>query len=78
MDGANRLAGIHRHQVDKAEGEFPTEVEVALKDGRRFETTVPWPSGSLARPFTRDELNDGDTRSVHDFLMRNARYKRRL
>ena len=47
---------IHRHPVDKAEGEFPTEVEVALKDGRRFETAVPWPAGSLARPFTEAQL----------------------
>jgi 2-methylcitrate dehydratase PrpD len=49
-------ARIHRHPVDKAEGEFPTEVEVALKDGRRFETAVPWPAGSLARPFTEAQL----------------------
>lgn len=47
---------IHRHPVDKAEGEFPTEVEVVLKDGRRFETAVPWPAGSLARPFTDAQL----------------------
>ena len=47
---------IHRHPVDKAEGEFPTEVEVVLKDGRRFETKVPWPAGSLARPFTETQL----------------------
>jgi 2-methylcitrate dehydratase PrpD len=47
---------LHRHPVDKAEGEFPTEVEVVLKDGRRFETKVPWPAGSLARPFTEEEL----------------------
>jgi Uncharacterized protein involved in propionate catabolism len=47
---------IHRHPVDKAEGEFPTEVEVILKDGRRFETAVPWPAGSLARPFTQAQL----------------------
>jgi hypothetical protein len=31
-------------------------VEVALKDGRRFETKVPWPAGSLARPFTEAQL----------------------
>ena len=43
---------IHRHPVDKAEGEFPTEVEVVLTDGRRFETAVPMPAGSLAVPFT--------------------------
>lgn len=47
---------IHRHAVDKAEGEFPTEVEVVLKDGRRVETAVPWPVGSLARPFTEAQL----------------------
>jgi 2-methylcitrate dehydratase PrpD len=42
---------IHRHPVDKAEGEFPTEVEIVLKDGRRFETRVAMPMGSLAAPF---------------------------
>jgi len=47
---------IHRHPVDKAEGEFPTEVEVVLKDGRHFETAVPWPAGSLAAPFTDAQL----------------------
>lgn len=47
---------IHRHPVDKAEGEFPTEVEVVLKDGRRFETAMPWPVGSLALPFTQGQL----------------------
>jgi 2-methylcitrate dehydratase PrpD len=47
---------IHRQPVDKAEGEFPTEVEVILKDGRRFETAVAWPAGSLAAPFTDAQL----------------------
>jgi len=47
---------IHRHPVDKAEGEFPTEVEVVLADGRSFETAVPWPAGSLAVPFTDAQL----------------------
>jgi 2-methylcitrate dehydratase PrpD len=42
---------IHRHPVDKAEGEFPTEVEVVLKDGRSFATSVAMPMGSLAAPF---------------------------
>jgi 2-methylcitrate dehydratase PrpD len=46
---------IHRHPVDKAEGEFPTEVEVVLTDGRRFETALPMPVGSLAAPFTLDQ-----------------------
>ena len=47
---------VHRHAVDKAEGEFPTEVEVVLTDGRRFETALPWPVGSLALPFTEAQL----------------------
>jgi len=47
---------IHRHPVDKAEGEFPTEVRVVLKDGRRFETRVPMPAGSLAAPFTLEQV----------------------
>jgi len=47
---------IHRHPVDKAEGEFPTEIEVILTDGTRLETAVPWPAGSLAVPFTEAQL----------------------
>jgi 2-methylcitrate dehydratase PrpD len=47
---------IHRHAVDKAEGEFPTEVEIVLADGRRFETAMAWPVGSLALPFTEAQL----------------------
>ncbi|MEA3045194.1 MAG: hypothetical protein QOH47_3032 [Sphingomonadales bacterium] len=47
---------IHRHGVDKAEGEFPTRVEVILKDGRACQTEVPWPAGSLAAPFTDAQL----------------------
>jgi len=47
---------IHRHAVDKAEGEFATEVEVVLKDGRAFGTAIAWPAGSLAIPFTPAQL----------------------
>jgi 2-methylcitrate dehydratase PrpD len=47
---------IHRHPVDKAEGEFPTEVEAILKDGRAFEAAISWPAGSLAAPFTPAQL----------------------
>jgi len=47
---------IHRHAVDKAEGEFPTEVEVVLNDGRRFEAAMAWPVGSLALPFSEAQL----------------------
>ncbi|MGQ0559200.1 MAG: MmgE/PrpD family protein [Sphingosinicella sp.] len=47
---------VHRHPVDKAEGEFATEVELALNDGRGFETAVAMPSGSLAAPFTIEQV----------------------
>jgi 2-methylcitrate dehydratase PrpD len=47
---------IHRHPVDKAEGEFPTEIEVVLNDGAHRQIAVPWPAGSLARPFTEAQL----------------------
>ena len=46
---------IHRHPVDAAEGEFPTEVEVSLQDGRSVRTSVAMPRGSLAAPFTIEE-----------------------
>jgi 2-methylcitrate dehydratase PrpD len=42
---------IHRHPVDKAEGEFPTEVEMVLKDGRTVATRIAMPLGSIAAPF---------------------------
>jgi len=42
---------IHRHPVDKAEGEFPTEVEAVLKDGRKVSTRIAMPRGSIAAPF---------------------------
>jgi 2-methylcitrate dehydratase PrpD len=47
---------IHRHPVDKSEGEFPTEVEVVLTDGRRFETAVRMPAGSIDAPFTPAQM----------------------
>lgn len=46
---------IHRHPVDKAEGEFPTEVEIVLKDGRAFSAAFAMPVGSLAAPFSTDQ-----------------------
>jgi 2-methylcitrate dehydratase PrpD len=46
---------IHRHPVDKLEGEFPTEVHVTLKDGRKLTSIHPWPKGSRAAPFSWDE-----------------------
>ncbi len=49
------LPRVHRHPVDKAEGEFPTEVEIVLQDGRVFQTAVAMPAGSLAAPFTLDQ-----------------------
>jgi 2-methylcitrate dehydratase PrpD len=46
---------IHRHPVDAAEGEFPTEVEVTLASGERLTTAVAMPCGSLAAPFSTAE-----------------------
>ncbi|HEX8644006.1 MAG TPA: MmgE/PrpD family protein [Allosphingosinicella sp.] len=46
---------IHRHPVDKSEGEFPTRVEVLLKDGRTLSISVAMPMGSLAAPFALDQ-----------------------
>lgn len=43
---------IHRHPVDKAEGEFPTEVHITLADGRTVSESIAMPAGSLAAPFT--------------------------
>lgn len=42
---------VHRHPVDKAEGEFPTEVEVETTDGRSVSIAVAMPMGSIAAPF---------------------------
>ncbi len=49
------FARIHRHPVDKAEGELPTRVVVTLTDGQRLETAVSMPVGSLAAPFTIEQ-----------------------
>lgn len=46
---------IHRHPVDKLEGEFPTEIRITLKDGRVLKSVHEWPKGSKAAPFTWDE-----------------------
>lgn len=46
---------IHRHPVDKLEGEFPTEVHITLNDGRQLKSVHEWPKGSKAAPFTWDE-----------------------
>ncbi len=43
---------IHRHPVDKLEGEFPTEVHVTLKDGGQVKSVHEWPLGSKAAPFS--------------------------
>ena len=47
---------IHRHPVDKAEGEFPTEVHIKLTDGRTVSERIAMPAGSLAAPFTLDQV----------------------
>lgn len=46
---------IHRHPVDKLEGEFPTEVHVALRDGRELTAVIDMPLGSKKAPFSREQ-----------------------
>jgi 2-methylcitrate dehydratase PrpD len=43
---------IHRHPVEAAEGEFPTEAAVTLRTGEVVRTAVAMPYGSLAAPFS--------------------------
>lgn len=43
---------IHRHPVDKLEGEFPTEIHVRMKDGRQLKAVVAMPLGSKVAPFS--------------------------
>ncbi len=54
--GARALySRVHRHPVAAAEGEFPTEVAVTLRDGKVVRTAVAMPRGSLAAPFSTEE-----------------------
>jgi 2-methylcitrate dehydratase PrpD len=46
---------IHRHPVDAAEGEFPTEVKITLHNGETLQVSVAMPCGSLAAPFSAAE-----------------------
>ncbi|MCW3838418.1 MmgE/PrpD family protein [Sphingomonas canadensis] len=46
---------IRRHPVDRSEGEYPTRVEVVLAGGRRLETAVRMPAGSIDAPFTPEQ-----------------------
>jgi 2-methylcitrate dehydratase PrpD len=47
---------IERNAVDKAEGEFPTVVEVELRDGRTGEIAMKMPVGSIAAPLTDEQF----------------------
>ena len=44
---------IHRHPVDKLEGEFPTEVHITLNNGQVLKDVIAMPLGSKAAPFSR-------------------------
>jgi 2-methylcitrate dehydratase PrpD len=71
---------IVRLPVDKAEGEFPTEVEVVLSEGARHLERVAMPVGSLAVPLNERQvwdkfdqcaaghLSPGDIVALHDKL----------
>ncbi len=45
-----------KEYVDKMESEFPTEVQVILKDGSTLSTSVKMPVGSTAAPLTHAQL----------------------
>ena len=47
---------VRRVAVESGEGEFPTRVEVTLKDGRREVIEVAMPVGSLAAPMSDEQL----------------------
>jgi 2-methylcitrate dehydratase PrpD len=47
---------IERNPVDKPEGEFPTRVEVTLKDGRTGEIAMKMPVGSIAAPLSAEQF----------------------
>src|SRR5690606_4736620 len=49
---------VRRVPVDKPEGEFPTRVEVALKDGRKGDIAVTMPVGSLDAPLSEAQLRE--------------------
>jgi len=46
---------LHRHAVDKLEGECPTEVHVTLVGGRKLERSIEMPLGSNAAPFAMEQ-----------------------
>ena len=46
---------VRRVPVDKGEGEFPTRVEVALRDGTTHTIDIEMPVGSLAAPLSGEQ-----------------------
>lgn len=50
------LSTIRSEPVAKLESEFPTEVHITLKDGQQLSTHVKMPVGSLANPFSQQQL----------------------
>ena len=49
---------VRRVPVDKSEGEFPTLVEVTLKDGAVCSAEVEMPVGSLAAPLSEAQYSN--------------------
>jgi len=62
------FAKVHRNPVDKAEGEFPTRVEVALKDGSTHRIDVEMPVGSLAAPLSARQYATKFDECAADFV----------
>jgi 2-methylcitrate dehydratase PrpD len=59
---------VRRHPVDRAESEFPTRVDVALKDGRVLSAEVDAPKGRADNPLTDAELWDKLRQCCRDVL----------
>jgi 2-methylcitrate dehydratase PrpD len=62
-----------KEYVEKMESEFPTEVQVTLKDGSTLSTSVKMPVGSTAAPLTQAQLIAKFDACANDYLPANIR-----
>ena len=49
---------VRKEAVDRLEAEFPTQVHVTLRDGRKLHTKVSMAVGTIACPLTDEQLWD--------------------
>jgi len=65
---------LHRHPVDKLEGECPTGVRVTLTDGQELERSIEMPLGSKAAPFAMEQYWQKFEQCAYP-LLDSVRYK---